>query len=382
MSNAKYDNLSIKKMKKIFVTEPSLPNLKSLNIFLKKIWSTKVLTNNGPFHNQLENDLKKFLGVRNISLFSNGTIALISALKALNIKGEVITTPYSFIATSHALLWNNIKPIFVDIEPISLNIDTTKIEKAITKYTTAILATHCYGNICDVKGIEKIAKKYNLKVIYDAAHAFGVETCNESILNHGDLSIVSFHATKVFNTFEGGAVISPNLKIKNQIDKLKNFGFENENEITTLGINGKMSEINAAIGILNIRDFKKQNKERERVYNEYVKIIKEIEGIEYIKPNIESPNYGYFPILITKIFPLSRNALFKKLRENNVIVRKYFYPLISNTTLYKNINSSSKLNLPVANDIANKILCLPIYPNLAKESQFKIMKLINGGLKK
>jgi dTDP-4-amino-4,6-dideoxygalactose transaminase len=369
-------------MKKIYITEPSVPNLRKFNIFLKKIWSTKILTNNGPFHNRLESDLKKFLGVKNISLFSNGTIALISALKALNIKGEVITTPFSFIATSHALLWNDIKPVFVDIDPISLNIDASKIEKAITQNTTAILAVHCYGNICDVKSIKKIAKKYNLKVIYDAAHAFGVEDGNASILNYGDLSIVSFHATKVFNTFEGGAVISPNLKIKKQIDKIKNFGFENENKITKLGINGKMSEINSAVGILNIQDFKEQNKKREKIYNGYVKIIQEIEGIEYVKPNVERPNYGYFPILITKKFPISRNTLFKKLRENNIIVRKYFYPLISNTTLYKNINSSSKINLSNANDIANKILCLPIYPNLSKESQIRIMKLIKGSFKK
>ena len=370
------------KLKKIFVTEPSLPSLKEFNILLKSIWKTKILTNNGPYHKRLENELKIFLGVKNISLFSNGTIALIASLKALKIEGEVITTPYSFIATSHALLWNNIKPIFVDIDPLTLNIDASKIEKAITKNTTAILAVHCYGNICDVKLIKKIAKKYNLKVIYDAAHGFGVESDIGSILNHGDLSILSFHATKVFNTFEGGAVISPNSKLKIKIDKFKNFGFKNENEINELGINGKMSEINAAVGILNIQNYKKQNENRERIYKDYVKVISKVRGIEYIKPNVEKPNYGYFPILITKNFPISRNALFKKFRENNIIVRKYFYPLISNTALYKNISSSSKKNLAVANDIANKILCLPIYPNLRKESQIKIMKLIKDSFKK
>jgi dTDP-4-amino-4,6-dideoxygalactose transaminase len=371
-----------KKMKKIFVTEPSLPSLKEFNVFLKSIWKTKILTNNGPYHKRLENELRRFLAVKNISLFSNGTIALIASLKALKIEGEVITTPYSFIATSHALLWNNIKPIFVDIDPLTLNIDASKIEKAITKNTTAILAVHCYGNICDVKLIKKIAKKYNLKVIYDAAHGFGVETDVGSILNHGDLSILSFHATKVFNTFEGGAVISPNSKLKIKIDKFKNFGFKNENEINELGINGKMSEINAAVGILNIQNYKKQNENRGRIYKDYVKMISKVQGIEYIKPNVEKPNYGYFPILITKNFPISRNALFKKFRENNIIVRKYFYPLISNTALYKNISSSSKKNLSVANDIANKILCLPIYPNLRKESQIKIMKLIKDSFKK
>ncbi len=367
-------------MKKIFVTEPSLPSLKEFNVFLKSIWKTKILTNNGPYHKRLENKLKRFLGVKNISLFSNGTIALIASLKALKIEGEVITTPYSFIATSHALLWNNIKPIFVDIDPLTLNIDASKIEKAITKNTTAILAVHCYGNICDVKHIKKIAKKYNLKVIYDAAHGFGVETDVGSILNHGDLSILSFHATKVFNTFEGGAIVSRNLKIKKFIDKLKNFGIEGETKINNLGINGKMSELSAAIGLLNIKNYKAQNYKREKIYKLYTKMINRIPGLQCIEPNTINPNYGYFPIIVKEVYPISRDALYKKLRSKNIFARRYFFPLISNTSIYKNMLSASRKNLPVANRIARQILCLPIYAELDIKDVHRIMSTLKINL--
>jgi len=333
--------------KTVLITQPDLPNLSDVIPYLEKIWDKKWLTNNGEFHNELEIKLAEFLGVPYLSLFSNGTLALITALQCLELTGEVITTPYSFVATTHSLMWNNIKPVFVDIDIEFGNIDTTKIEAAITPETTAILAVHVYGNPCDFLEIERIAKKHNLKVIYDAAHAFGVDVEGSSVLNHGDLSILSFHATKVFNTFEGGAIISHSLETKKHIDLLKNFGILDENTIINVGINAKMNEFQAAIGLLQLGSHNERISQRKRVFESYQDKLKNIEGLRIITPpqNIKS-NYAYFPILINpKSFPVDRNKLFDKLRENNIFVRKYFYPLISNLEVYSNLKSSSKENL-------------------------------------
>lgn len=364
--------------KPIYVTQPNLPDLDDFLPYLSEIWTNKVLTNNGPFHQELEEKLKNYLGVNEISLFCNGTIALITALQALDIQGEVITSPYSFVATTHALIWNNITPVFVDIDPKTFNIDPNKIEAAITSKTTAILAVHCYGVPCDVDAIERIAKKYNLKVIYDAAHAFSTKChCGESVLNHGDLSVLSFHATKVFNTFEGGAIISPNKKFKLHIDQLKNFGFTDEVTVVTPGINGKMSEINAVMGILQLKlvdSAIEKRKEIDRIYRDNLKKKKYIRCLD-LSHQLES-NYSYFPILVDKSCGVSRDLIYENLKKHNIYSRKYFYPLISNFPMYKVFPTSAEENLPIATRVSSEVLCLPIYPDLMLEEQMKIINLI------
>jgi dTDP-4-amino-4,6-dideoxygalactose transaminase len=348
-----------------FVTKPFLPPLEELIPSLEKIWESQNLTNGGPFHQQFETELCEYLGVKHISLFTNATIALITALQALDISGEVITTPFSFVATSHSLIWNNIKPVFVDIDEISLNLDPTKIEAAITERTTAILPVHCYGNPCDVEAIDYMAKKYDLKVLYDAAHAFGVNCHCGSILNHGDLSVISFHATKVFNTFEGGAIVSSDAATKSRIDSLKNFGIENEISVTVPGINGKMSEFNAALGCLQLRYIDDVIKQRARIASAYNELLANVEGVEIVGPFAQlRPNYAYFPIRITEGYGLTRDQLYESLKEIGVFTRRYFYPLISSFSMYQNLPSSNLSNLAVADKIANQILCLPIYPAL------------------
>jgi dTDP-4-amino-4,6-dideoxygalactose transaminase len=364
--------------KNIYVTQPFLPPLEELTPYLEKIWATKVLTNGGPFHQELEYELCKYLGVNHISLFNNGTIALITALQALQISGEVITTPYSFVATANSLLWNNIQPVFVDIDPNSLNIDPKKIESAITNKTTAILPVHCYGNPCDVEEIEKIAQKYNLKVIYDAAHAFGVNCHCGSVLNHGDLSILSFHATKVFNTFEGGAIVSKDKNMKDHIDNLKNFGFVNETTVIESGINGKMSELNAAIGLLQLKYIPSILSKRKKIANYYNQHLGKIKGITIPESNFsESSNHSYYPILIEDHYHLSRDELYQKLKINNIFSRRYFYPLISEFEMYKNLPTASYGNLIKSTNASRKILCLPIFPELDTNTQDEIIKLIN-----
>lgn len=365
------------KKKYIYVTQPSMPNLDDFTKHLKRIWQSKTLTNNGEFHQQLEGELCNYLGVEYISLFANGTIALITALKALNLTGEVITTPFSFVATSHSLLWNGNKPVFVDIDPVTLNIDYKKIEAAITKKTSAILPVHCYGSPCNTAKIREVADKYNLKVIYDAAHAFGVNDANGSILKNGDLSVLSFHATKVFNTFEGGAIVSPSYELKKKVDRLKNFGFVDEVTIDSVGLNGKMSELNSAFGLLQLARVDKEIKKRELVAQLYHKSLASIPGVKCLfqDPSFQH-NYSYFPILIESEYPITRDELYIKLREQGVMVRRYFYPLISELSMYKNLSSSNKSNLPVAHDIAAKILCLPIYSNLKKSQQKFIIEII------
>jgi dTDP-4-amino-4,6-dideoxygalactose transaminase len=363
--------------KPIFVTQPHLPPLEEFIPYLEKIWENKILTNGGPFHQQLEKALCEYLGVEHIALFTNGTIALITALQALGIRGEVITTPYSFVATSHSLLWNGIKPVFVDIDPNTLNIDPSKIEAAITPETTAIMPVHCYGHPCNVDAIQKIADTYNLKVIYDAAHAFGVNCHCGSILNHGDLSVLSFHATKVFNTFEGGAIVCPDAQTMLRINQLKNFGFVDEVTVVAPGINGKMSEFNSALGLLQLKSLDDAIEKRQIIDAQYRQGLADIKGIRCLPDAGEKvANYSYFPILIEADYPISRDELYQKLKGQGIFSRRYFYPLISDFPMYRGMPSAHRDNLPVANDAAFKVLCLPIYPGLQKDELGRIVELI------
>lgn len=361
----------------VYVTQPNLPPLEELIPYLQQIWETKILTNGGPFHQQLEHALCDYLGVKHLALFTNGTIALVTALQALRITGEVITTPYSFVATAHSLLWNGIKPVFVDIDPNTLNLDPAKIEAAITPHTTAIMPVHVYGHPCDVDAIQQIADRYNLGVIYDAAHAFGVQDEGGSILRHGDLSVLSFHATKVFNTFEGGAIICPDAETKVRIDQLKNFGFVDEVTVVAPGINGKMSELNAAIGLLQLKHVDQAIARRKEIDTSYRELLKGVKGIRCLRDAGEKvANYSYFPILVEPDHPITRDALYQRLKDHNIFARRYFYPLISDFPMYREMPSSRRENLPVATDAAFKVLCLPIYPNLNFDQIQEITRII------
>ncbi|HEY5993187.1 MAG TPA: dTDP-4-amino-4,6-dideoxy-D-glucose aminotransferase VioA [Gallionellaceae bacterium] len=361
----------------IFVTRPYLPPLEEFIPYLEQIWESKILTNGGPFHQQLEQALCEYLGVEHIALFTNGTIALVTALQALRVTGEVITTPYSFVATSHSLLWNGIKPVFVDIDPGTLNLDPEKIEAAITPQTTAIMPVHCYGHPCDVDAIQKVADNYNLKVIYDAAHAFAVQDAGGSILRHGDLSVLSFHATKVFNTFEGGAIVCPDAKTKARIDHLKNFGHAGEVTVVAPGINGKMSEFNAALGLLQLKHIGKALARRKEIDSRYRDQLTAVKGIHCLQDAGEAvANYAYFPILVDADYPISRDDLYHKLKENGIHPRRYFYPLISEFPMYRGLPSAHRDNLPVASAASQKVLCLPIYPDLEDAQIANITGLI------
>jgi dTDP-4-amino-4,6-dideoxygalactose transaminase len=362
----------------IYVTRPYLPPLKDFLPYLEKIWNDRILTNGGSFHQQLEKELCDYLGVQHLSLFSNGTLALITALQALRITGEVITTPYSFVATTHALHWHGNKPVFVDINPNSLNLDPEKIEAAITPQTTAIMPVHCYGNPCDTEAIRKIADNYNLRVIYDACHAFGVEDTGGSILRHGDLACLSFHATKVFNTFEGGAIVSPDAKTKKRIDHLKNFGFVDEVTVVAPGINGKMSEVNSAFGLLQLQHMEEVMRQRHEIDNLYHEGLKSVTGVNCV-PQFASTvrNYSYFPILVNPEKTAGRDALFNFLKKFNVNSRRYFYPLISDFPMYRGLPSANVDNLRVARRVSDTVLCLPIYPGLLHSEVQKIIYLIS-----
>jgi len=367
------------KQNPIYVTQPYLPPLEEFTPYLEQIWANKTLTNGGPFHQQLEQALAEYLGVPHVALFSNGTLALITALQALRVTGEVITTPYSFVATAHSLLWHNCKPVFVDVEPNTLNIDPAKIEAAITPQTTAIMPVHCYGNPCDTAAIQKIADNYNLRVIYDAAHAFGVQDAGGSILRHGDLSVLSFHATKVFNTFEGGAIVCPDAKTKQRIDHLKNFGFVDEVTVVAPGINGKMSEVNAAFGLLQLKHIDRALASRKEIDVAYRQQLAGVRGIQCLGDSGEKvANHAYFPILIQPDYPLGRDALYEKLKDHGIHARRYFYPLISDFPMYRGMPSTGKINLAVATDASAKVLCLPIYPTLPTTSIEKVCQLIRG----
>lgn len=364
--------------KLITVTSPLLPDLDEFHSMLQDIWDSKWITNNGNFHKQLEKALAAYLKVPFVSLFTNGTLPLITALQAFRISGEVITTPYSFVATTHSLWWNGIKPVFVDIDLDTCNLDPDKIEAAITPRTTAIMPVHCYGKPCDTKRIQEIANKYGLKVIYDAAHAFGVEVNGESLLNAGDMSTLSFHATKVYNTIEGGAMVMHDEQIKKRIDYLKNFGFAGETEVVAPGINSKMDEMRAAYGLLNLKQVDAAIETRQKVAWIYRDELSHVEGITFFDdmPGIRH-NYSYFPVFVNaEKYGMTRDELYLKMKEQNILGRRYFYPLISTFSTYRGLESASSDNLPVATKIADSVICLPMHHLLTNEDIERIVNLI------
>ena len=364
--------------KLITVTSPLLPKLEDFNLMLKDIWDSKWITNNGLFHQRLEDALCEYLKVPYISLFTNGTLPLITALQALHITGEVITTPYSFVATTHALWWNGIKPVFVDIDPHTGNIDPNKIEAAITPRTTAILPVHVYGKPCDVEAIQNIADKYGLKVIYDAAHAFGVEVNGESLINAGDVATLSFHATKVYNTIEGGAMVMHDAKLKKRIDYLKNFGFAGETEVVAPGINSKMDEMRSAYGLLNLQQVDAAIAARREVAVAYREALRDVAGITFWDdmPKVKH-NYSYFPIFIdAALYGMTRDELYLKLKQHNILARRYFYPLISSFSTYRGLESASADNLPIAAHLANTVICLPMHHALSQEDVQRVIDVV------
>lgn len=376
-------------MNNITVTSPLLPPLEEFIPYLQQIWNSKWITNNGQFHQQLEQALAEYLGVEYISVFTNGTLPLITALQALGLtKGEVITTPYSFVATTHAIWWNQLTPVFVDVDPITGCIDPDKIEEAITDKTVAIMPVHVYGTPCDTERIDAIAKKHNLKVIYDAAHAFAIQKDGVSILKKGDISTLSFHATKTYNTVEGGALICHSAEMKQQIDYLKNFGFEDETVVVGPGINSKMDEIRAAYGLLNLRYVDSAIAARKRVAEQYVEALKDVEGITLYQPIVDSfasnlspltskQNYSYFPIFVdVAAYGMTRDELYGKMRANNVLGRRYFYPLISTFSPYNMYPSAAKENLPNAHKMADTVICLPMHHALSEEEVKRVINCI------
>ncbi len=364
---------------KIYVTVPYLPPLEEYLTYLREIWGSRWLTNNGKFHQQLEGALSEYLGCGPLALVSNGTLGLIVALQALQIRGQVITTPYSFVATAHSLLWNNLEPVFVDIDSDTCNLDPAKIEAAITPATTAIMPVHCYGAPCQIEAIQKIADAHGLKVIYDAAHAFGVRQNGKSILSAGDLSVLSFHATKAYSTVEGGAIVCADMAMKQHIDYLKNFGFVDEVTVTEAGINAKMNELQAAFGLLQLKYVDEAIAKRRAIAARYLEKLRDVPGIECFKtPAGVDMNHSYFPILVGPDYPLSRDGLYEMLKEHNILSRRYFYPLISTMSTYRHMPSAAPANLPVATRIADQVLCLPIYPDLSSENVTAIAELIAG----
>lgn len=364
--------------KPIYVTSPLLPSLEDFTFLLKEIWESKMLTNNGNFHQKLEEELAKYLKVPYLSLFTNGTLPLITALQAMRITGEVITTPFSFVATTHSLWWNGIKPVFVDIEPETCNLDPSKIEAAITPRTTAIMPVHVYGKPCKTKEIQEIANKYGLKVIYDAAHAFGVEINGESILNFGDMATLSFHATKVYNTLEGGALVVHDEQTKKRIDYLKNFGFASETEVVAPGINSKVDEVRAAYGLLNLKQVDHAISSRRKVAIKYRDELQGVKGITFFNDiSGVRHNYSYFPIFINaEEYGMTRDELYFKMKEHNVFGRRYFYPLISTFSTYRGLDSANPDNLPVATQMSNNVICLPMHHALSENEVEYILQII------
>ena len=362
----------------ITVTSPLLPNLDEFHVMLKEIWASKWVTNNGQFHRQLEKSLAEYLKVPYLSLFTNGTLPLLTALQALRITGEVITTPYSFVATTHSIWWNGCRPVFVDIEESTCGIDPNKIEAAITPKTTAIMPVHCYGKPCNMDAIQSIADKYGLKVIYDAAHAFGVEVNGKSVLNAGDMATLSFHATKVYNTLEGGALVMHDETTKKRIDYLKNFGFAGETEVVAPGINSKMDEVRAAYGLLNLKQVNEAIEKRHQVAIKYRNALRNVSGIRFFDdmPGVRH-NYSYFPIFINaEKYGQTRDELYFKMKADGVLGRRYFYPLISTFSTYRSLPSAEAENLPVATKIANEVICLPMHHELSDEEVNRIIRLI------
>ncbi|MCE2658705.1 MAG: DegT/DnrJ/EryC1/StrS family aminotransferase [Rubrivivax sp.] len=368
-------------LRTLYVTQPDLPPLEDFVASLKEVWDNRILTNGGPFHQRFEQALAETLGVEHLALFANGTLALVTALQALRVTGEVITTPYSFVATAHSLLWNGIKPVFVDIDPVTLNMDPARIEAAITPQTTAILPVHVYGRPCDVRAIQQIADHYNLRVIYDGAHAFGVNTAHDgqSVMRHGDVSMMSFHATKVFNTFEGGALVCQDAKTKRRIDHLKNFGFVDEVTVVAPGINGKMNEFTAAMGLLQLSRIETVLAKRRAIAARYREGLAGVDGIRMVFDRDDaSTNYGYFPILIGPEYPMDRDALYWKLRAADIYGRRYFFPLISDFPMYRGMPSAAHANLPSAVEASKRVLCLPIYPDLSPDDQARVIDAIRS----
>lgn len=364
----------------IYVTRPYLPPLSEFLPMLERIWETRVLTNNGPFHVTLEERLREYLEAPHLSLVTNGMLGLAVAVEAAGLSGEVITTPYSFVATTHAVKKGNLSPVFVDIRPEDLNIDPDKIEAAITPRTSAIVAVHCYGNPCDTEAIQAIADRNGLKIIYDAAHAFGVRRAGRSILQQGDFSILSFHATKAFNTFEGGAVIASTQEGKQAVDGQRNFGIADEVSIPDVGTNAKMSEFNAALGLLQLDHFEHVRRERGLVDARYREWLGLVDGIDCLDiPVGVEPNYSYFPVLVRESYSVTRDALYERLKRHGIFARRYFYPLLSSLPMYRDIKTAAPENLPVATRAAQEILCLPIYPGLSDSEQRRIVSIIAQG---
>lgn len=365
--------------KTVLVTNPLLPDLKEFESCLEKIWESKWLTNNGSYHKELEKALCEYLKVENLSLFTNGTLPLITGLQALGIReGEVITTPYSFVATTHSIWWNGLKPVFVDVDPATGNINPDKIEEAITPNTKAIMPVHVYGNPCDVERIDAIAKKYNLKVIYDAAHAFGVEINGKSVLEYGDISTLSFHATKVYNTVEGGALVCQTAEMKKYIDQLKNFGFTGEITVAAPGINSKMDEIRSAYGLLNLKKVDAAIEDRKKIVNQYRDSLKNVKGISFF-PDMKGVrhNYAYFPVFVNeKEYGMNRDSLYELMKTHNLFGRRYFYPLITEFEPYKDYESARAENLPVAKRMAEEVICLPIYAGLESADVERVIECI------
>lgn len=364
----------------IYVTSPYLPPLNEFDTYLKDIWKSKSLTNNGKYHQELEKALCKHLNVPYVSLFSNGTLALVTALQTLHITGEVITTPYSFVATTHALWWNNIKPVFVDIDPHTYTLDPTLIEAAITPRTTAILPVHVYGNPCDVEAIKQIADNYGLKVIYDACHTFDVRIADVPVLNFGDLSVMSFHATKVFNTFEGGAIVCHDKDTKDRVDHLKNFGFTNETTVVAPGINAKMNEMQASLGLLQLKYIDNVIEKRKKVAEQYRKNLKGIKGLVFSEdlPQVRAC-YSSFPVLIDQeLFGKTRDQVYEELKKHQIYGRRYFYPLISQFPTYKGLESAQPGKMPIAERVCEQVICLPIYPDLELEVADRICSLLRN----
>ena len=362
-------------MDKVLVTKSSLPKFEDYCNKIKSVWEKSWLTNNGPLHEELEAKIKKYLDVKNVTLFTNGHLALENAIKVLDLKGEVITTPFTFISTTHAITRNGLTPVFCDINPIDYTMDVSKIEELISDKTCAIIPVHVYGNICNVEEIERIARKHNLKVIYDAAHAFGIKYKGKSVANYGDISMFSFHATKVFNTIEGGALVYNDDNLKEKLDYLKNFGITDEEHIDYIGGNAKMNEFQAAMGICNIQELDEKIEMRKKVYERYLEQLKDVQGIKlnYIKEEVES-NYAYFPIVIEDDYKYTRDELFQLLMDNNIFSRKYFYPISNEIDIYKDCKGKT----PIAKDISNRVLTLPLYPDLDLEIVDKICNIIKS----
>ncbi|MCU0647904.1 MAG: DegT/DnrJ/EryC1/StrS family aminotransferase [Gemmatimonadaceae bacterium] len=367
-------------MPPLTVTQPHLPPLEEFIPYLEAIWDRRVLTNGGPMHQQLEAALCAYLGVPHISLFANGTAALLTAVQALELSGEVITTPFSFVAGAHALLWNGLTPVFADIDPETLNLDPARIEAAVTERTTGIMPVHCYGNPCDLAAIERIARARGLRVLYDAAHAFGVTVPDGSVLTAGDLSVLSFHATKVFNTFEGGAIVSHDAATKQRIDQLKNFGIVDETTVDAAGLNGKMSEVNAAFGLVQLQHIDAAIARRAQIDAHYRALLAEVPGITCVPPSGQTrSNHSYFPILVGSEYPVSRNALYTALKGQDILSRRYFHPLISHFPMYRALPSAAPRNLPVATRVAEQVLCLPIHTGMCDADVERVVTIVREG---